>query len=95
MPGVSSLRTMPLLLHVGLGVLLGGALADLVYHALPATTAEQIAIFGASAHLVTFAGMVLMSIGLVQRELAHTMKGWRSRLCHSELSSTRFRRPSS
>ncbi len=61
------------LLILGSGVLALGGLGDLLYHALPPAALAPMALLlgpdGATAHLITFAGMAVALLGVVVRGL--------------------------
>jgi hypothetical protein len=66
------LAQLPGLTRLGLLVLLLGAAGDLTFHALPETAALQPLLGGDGyyAHLVTFAGMLVMLIGVLRQGLS-------------------------
>ena len=76
------LAELPWLTRFGLLVLLLGAVGDLTYHAWPAAEPALLQLLlgadGYRAHLVTFAGMLVMLVGVVRQGLSaqsHSSKG--------------------
>ena len=61
---------MPVLARLGLLILACGLFADLAYHSLPTLTAPLLGDTGVRAHLVVFAGMLVVLSGLVEQGLA-------------------------
>ena len=58
-----------LLARVGLFILAAGFLGDALYHSLPGASEALLGAEGYRAHLVTFLGMLLMVIGVVDQGL--------------------------
>jgi hypothetical protein len=62
---------MPALARLGLMILTAGMLGDVVYHSLPVLSEPLLGSDGLRAHLVIFAGMLLVMSGVLRRGL-----GW-------------------
>ena len=77
----------------GLVVLAVGLLGDVLAHSLPGLAEPFLGPAGFRAHLVTFAGMLLVVAGVLQQGLNLSWKGVLT--CRLAVFSTRFRRPSS